>query len=332
MQIRLRGSVVWSALAALAVVAAPAAQAQDWSPQRNVELVVPVPAGGALDLLARSMQQVWTEQKLLPVSSTISNKGGGGHAISYNYLNQHAGNPHIVGVMSSNLLSSHIAGRMPVTYTDFSPIALLVTGSYYALTVAADSPLKSAQDFMERLKKDPSAIAVGLGSAAGASHHIALGLAMLSAGVEVAKVRTVSFNESSSLLTALLGGHVAVGMATAINVGPHVESGKLRVLAISAPRRISGALAPAPTWTEQGYKGTWESWRGVIGTKGMTPAQVAYWEQVSRRVTENEQFRKFVASSDLEVRFMGSAEVRKWLAVQYDDMKTVMATLGYAKQ
>jgi len=157
---------------------------------------------------------------------------------------------------------------MPVTYTDFSPIALLVTGSYYALTVAADSPLKSAKDFMELLKKNPSAVAVGLGSAAGASHHIALGLAMLSAGVEVGKVKTVSFNESSSLLTALLGGHVAVGMATAINVAPHVESGKLRVLAISAPRRISGALASVPTWTEQGYKGTWESWRGVIGTKG----------------------------------------------------------------
>ena len=70
------------------------------------------------------------------------------------------------GFVPSNLLSSHIAGRMPVTYTDFSPIALLVTGSYYALTVAADSPLKSAKDFMDLLKKNPSAVAVGLGSAA----------------------------------------------------------------------------------------------------------------------------------------------------------------------
>ncbi len=317
--------------AAAGFTAAPPLLAQPWTPQRNVEVVVPVPAGGSVDLLARSMQQVWVEQKLLPVSSTISNRGGGGHAIAYNYLNQHPGNPHIVGVMSSNLLSSHIANRMPVTFTDFTPIALLVTGSYYALTVPADSPYKTARELLDALKKNPAAVAVGLGSAAGASHHTALGLALLSAGVEVAKVKTISFNESSALITAMLGGHVAVGMATAINTTQHVESGKLRVLAVSAPKRITGALAGVPTWTELGYKGTWESWRGLIGTKGMTAAQVAYWEDVAKRVTENPQFRKFAESGDLEPKFMGSAEVRKWLAAQYDDMKTIMLSLGYTK-
>ena len=308
-----------------------AVHAQTWTPQRNVEIVVPVPAGGAVDLLARSMQQVWIEQKLLPVASTISNRGGGGHAIAYNYLNQQAGNAQIVGVMSSNLLSSHIAGRMPVTWTDFTPIALLVTGSYYALTVAADSPFKTAREFMDALKKNPAAVAVGLGSSAGASHHTALGLAMLSAGIEVNKVKTVSFNESSALITAMLGGHVVAGMATASNTAQYVESGKLRVLAVSAPKRLPGAFANVPTWTELGYKGTWESWRGLIGPKGMSAAQVAYWEEVCMRVTANEQFRKFAESGDLEPRFMGTQEVRKWLAVQYEDMKLIMLSLGYAK-
>ena len=324
--------VLSAAVLALSCTDAPsAAVAQASSPQRNVEIVVPVPAGGAIDLLARSMQQAWIEQKLVPVSSSISNRGGGGHAIAYNYLNQHPGNPLIVGIMSSNLLSSHIANRMPVTYLDFTPIALLVTGSYYALTVPADSPYKTAREFMDALKKNPAAVAVGLGSAAGASHHTALGLAMLSAGIDVAKVKTVSFNESSALITALLGGHVAVGMATALNTAQHVESGKLRVLAISAPKRVTGVLASVPTWTELGYKGTWESWRGLIGTKGLTAAQVAYWEDVARRVTENPQFRKFAESGDLEPKFMGSAEVRKWLAAQYDDMKAIMLSLGYTK-
>lgn len=331
MSIRLSRAIFTSALCMLAAVAPATALAQPWSPQRNVELVVPVPAGGAVDLLARSMQQAWVEQKLVPVSSSISNRGGGGHAIAYNYLNQHPGNPHVVGIMSSNLLSSHIAGRMPVTHTDFTPIALLVTGSYYALIVPADSPFKTARDFIEALKKNPAALAVGLGSAAGNSHHTALGLAMLSAGIDVAKVKTVSFNDSSALITAILGGHVAAGMATAINAAQHVEGGKLRVLAISATKRVPGALASAPTWTELGYKGTWESWRGLIGTKGITAAQVAYWEEVAKRVTENEQFRKFVESGDLEPRFMGTVEVRKWLTAQYDEMKTIMQSLGYVK-
>ena len=331
MSIRFSRTFCVSALAVTWMAAPSAATAQAWTPQRNVEIVVPVPAGGSVDLLARSMQQAWVEQKLVPVSNSISNRGGG-HAIAYNYLNQHPGNPHIVGIMSSNLLSSHIANRMAVTYTDFTPIALLVTGSYYALTVPADSPYKTAREVMDALKKNPAAVAVGLGSAAGASHHTALGLAMLSAGIDVAKVKTVSFNESSALITALLGGHVTVGMATAINTTQHVESGKLRVLAVSAPKRVTGALANAPTWAELGYKGTWESWRGLIGTKGITAAQVAYWEDVAKRVTENPQFRKFVESGDLEPRFMGSVEVRKWLAAQYDDMKSIMLSLGYTKE
>ncbi len=142
----------------------------------------------------------------------------------------------------------------------------------------------------------------------------------------------MSFNDSSALLTALLGGHVAVGMATALNAAPHVETGKLRALAISSPKRVTGALASVPTWTELGYKGTWESWRGLIGTKALTVAQVAYWEDVSRRVTENEQFRKFVETADLEPNFMGSVETRKWLAAKYDETKAVMLSLGFAKQ
>jgi putative tricarboxylic transport membrane protein len=121
-------------------------------------------------------------------------------------------------------------------------------------------------------------------------------------------------------------------MATAINTTQHVEGGKLRVLAISAPKRITGVLANVPTWTELGYKGTWESWRGLIGTKGLTAAQTAYWEDVAKRVTENEQFRKFAESGDLEPKFMGSVEVRKWLAAQYNDMKAIMLSLGYTKE
>lgn len=331
MMSRLQKLVTWAVFAALGLLSSHVAQAQAWTPQRNVELLVPVAAGGAVDLLARSMQQVWTERKLLPVSSTIVNKGGGGHSIAYNYLSQQAGDPHRVGIMSSNLLSSHISGRMAVTYTDFSPIALLVTGSYYGLVVRADSPIKTAQEFIEALRKNPATYAVGLGSAPGASHHIALGLPMLSAGVDVTKVKSVSFNESASLATAILGGHVEVGMATVINVAPHVETGKLRLLAISAPKRVSGPLASVPTWPELGYKGVWESWRGLIGTKGMTPEQVAYWEGVAQRVAKDADFRKFVENNKLEVNFKGSAEVRKWLEGQYHDLKSVMTSLGYAK-
>src|SRR3954465_7320243 len=95
-----------------------AACAQGWSPQRNVEVIVPSTAGGSLDTTGRTITRIWTDLKLLPVSSSISNRPGGGHAVAYNYLAQRTGDPHAMAVTSMTLLASHINGHIPQTYTD----------------------------------------------------------------------------------------------------------------------------------------------------------------------------------------------------------------------
>lgn len=319
-------------LAAAPLVSIGAALAQQgWTPQRNVEVVVPMAAGGSIDLLARAMQRTWVERRLLPVSSTIVNKGGAGQVMAYHYVHQHPGNPHVVGIMSSNVLTSHVAGRMPLAHSDFTPIALLVSGSYFALAVRADSPLRTARELVETLRRNPGGIAVGLGGAAGSAHHIALGLTLQSAEVDVLRVKTVSFNDSAQLAAALLGGHVDAAMATLINVAPHAESGKLRLLAVSAPRRLSGPLAGVPVWPELGYKGVWEGWRGLYAAKGLAPEHVAYWEALARRVTQDDDFRRFAESNDLEVSYRGAAATRQWLEQQSSDVTSVMSYLGFAK-
>jgi tripartite-type tricarboxylate transporter receptor subunit TctC len=161
MSLRLSPTVLGAMLLAAApLVSIGAALAQQgWTPQRNVEVVVPMAAGGSIDLLARAMQRTWVERRLLPVSSTIVNKGGAGQVMAYHYVHQHPGNPHVVGIMSSNVLTSHVAGRMPLAHSDFTPIALLVSGSYFALAVRADSPLRTARELVETLRRNPGGIA-----------------------------------------------------------------------------------------------------------------------------------------------------------------------------
>src|SRR4249920_3362605 len=67
-----------------------AALAQGWKPERNVELIVPSTAGGSLDLTGSTVHRIWDDLKLLPVSSTVANRSGGGHAVAYNFLSQRA--------------------------------------------------------------------------------------------------------------------------------------------------------------------------------------------------------------------------------------------------
>jgi putative tricarboxylic transport membrane protein len=144
-------------------------------------------------------------------------------------------------------------------------------------------------------------------------------------------MKLVSFNSSGEAVTALLGGHVDVISAGTINVASHIESGKLRALATTAPQRLRGMFANVPTWPEQGYKGVFENWRGVIGAKGITSQQTAFWEGTLKRVVESDEFKQQATRNQWEQTFKGSAEMGKFLAAQYNDLKEVMAPLGLVK-
>jgi putative tricarboxylic transport membrane protein len=325
-----RISAAWWCVAVFFGVYSASGVAQTWTPENNVELIVPAGAGGSLDATGRMVQKIWTDLKLLPTSSTVVNRSGGGHAVAYNYLNQQAGNPHVMSITSSTILTNHINGRLKVTYTDFTPLAVLLT-EHIAITVRPDSPIKSGKDLIETLKKDPSALSIGLGSAAGGTHHIAIALPLLSGGVDIKKLKLVSFNSSGEAVTALLGGHIDVISAGTINVAPHIQAGKMRVIGTTAPQRLQGVFANVPTWPEQGYKGVFENWRGVIGAKGITPQQTAFWEGVFKRVVDSDEFKQQAEKNQWEQTFKGSAEMRSFLAAQYADLKDVMAPLGLAK-
>lgn len=307
-----------------------AAWSQGWKPQRNVELIVPAGAAGSLDTTGRTVHKIWDDLKLVPVSSSIVNRSGGGHAIAYGFLNQRAGDPHYLSITSATILTNHINGRLPVTYTDFTPLAVLLT-EYVAFAVRAESPIKTGKDLVETLKKNPGALSIALSSAAGGTHHITVGLPLQSGGVDISKVKLVSFNATSDAVTALLGGHVDVMSGGTVQIAPHVESGKLRVIAVTSSKRMTGPLASAPTWPELGYKGVFENWRGVIGTKGMTAEQTAYWEGVLRGVVQSDEFKKYAERNQWDDTFKGSAEMRRFLEGQYGELKSVMTFLGLAK-
>ena len=321
-------AIVLTALTA--VLLAQPAWSQGWKPQRNVELIVPAGAGGSLDTTGRTVHKIWGDLKLVPTTSTIVNRSGGGHAIAYGFLNQRAGDPHYMSITSATILTNHINGRLSVTYTDFTPLAVLLT-EYVAFAVRAESPIKTGKDLVETLKKNPAALSIALSSAAGGTHHITVGLPLQSGGVDITKVKLVSFNSTSDAVTALLGGHVDVMSGGTVQISPHVESGKLRVIAVTSSKRMTGALASAPTWPELGYKGVFENWRGVIGTKGMTAEQTAYWEGVLRSVVQSDEFRKYAERNQWDDTFKGAAEMRTFLDGQYGELKSVMTFLGLAK-
>lgn len=303
------------------------AGAQGWKPQQTVALIVPSTAGGSLDHVGRSLQKLWETQKLVPTASTILNMGGAGHAIAYNFLHVRAGNPHFLSITSSTLHASHINGRHHLSYRDFTPLAVMLT-EYIGIAVRADSPLKTGRDLVEALQKDPARYSLALSSAVGGTHHISFGLPLMSGKVDMSKVRMVAFTSTGEGVTALLGGHVDVLSGGTVQIAPHVASGRMRLLAVSSPKRLPGPLAVAPTWPEQGFRGVLENWRGVMGARGLTPQQIAYWDGVFGTIAASGEFRELAEKNQWDLAYRNAAETAKFFAAEYAELKSAMDFLG----
>jgi putative tricarboxylic transport membrane protein len=303
---------------------APPAFAQTWTPQRHVEVTVPNAQGSSLDITARVIQKLWHDLKLVPVTSTLVNRAGGEQTIAYTYLRQRPGDAHFLGFANPALLSNHISGRMAFTYTDFTPIAYLMSDDYI-FAVRADHPLKSGREMADALRARPDSLTFAVGNV---THRIAVGMVLHSANVDIKQVKMVVMQAGTQAVSAL-GGHIDVAVSPLAQVLPHLESGKMRVLAVSAPKRKPGVLANVPTWPELGYKdGTYETWRAIIAPRDITPAQVAYWEDVMRKVVQSEDFKKAADKNQWDVDFKGAADTRRLMETEYARTRTVMQYIG----
>ena len=321
---RISAAVVAAGLTAFCI---GTAAAQAWKPERNVELTIPTTPGGSNDIAGRLMHKLWTELKLLPVSSSVANRSGGEHIVAYSYIQQRTGDAHAVGVMSTPMLVNPIEGRTQLTHNDLTPIAYLITEPMIAV-VRADSPIKTGKDLIEALRKNPQSLSIALTST---GHRVSIGLPMHKAGVNLKQVRMPAFNGGGETSTAVLGGHTDVLITSVSTSVPFIESGKMRGIAVSSNRRLGGPLAAVPTWQELGYPSS-GSWKGLVGPRGITPAQVAFWEDVMRKTAESEPMRQYAEQNQWLVEFKGSAETRRWLDQEAAALKLIMAELGLVRQ
>ena len=317
-------------IAVLFACAAAAAGAQGWSPQRNVELVVPNPPGGSNDKTARTIERVWTMNKLLPATLSVVNKAGGGGSIAYTYVSQHAGNPHYLVVAGPALLTNHITGASTLHHTDLTAVATLFN-DYTVFAVSADSPIKTGKDLVARIKKDPKSVTIGFSPLLGSHNHIAAGLFMKTIGGNARDLKVVAYKGSADAIPNLMGGHIDLVTTAAGNVAGHVAAGRLRVVAITANQRLPGALADVPTWKEQGVNYVFGAWRGIFAPKGLTPQQAAFWEGALKKATEAPEWKDDLQKNIWADAFLSGEALRKDLDQDYSEMKSVLSDLGLAK-
>jgi putative tricarboxylic transport membrane protein len=326
-QIQSTGCLV---VAGFALASGMAFSQDTWKPERNIEIVVGSSAGTGTDRTARLIQKIWQDQKALPVTATVVNKPGGGGAVSWAYLSPKAGDGHSLLVTSYNLVTNHITGRSSLTHTDFTLISLLIS-EYIGFAVRPDSPYQSLAELVKALRENPDAVSFGISSSAGGANHIAVGLLAKAAGVDVKKLKVVVFNGGGESLAATLGGHVTVWVNSAASIAKPYAAGTVRPLAISSPQRLPGALANLPTTREAGFPTVADNWRLVIAPKGLSPAQVSYWDATFKALTRSKAWNEDLAAAQMTNSYRDSADTTRYIAQQYGEIKGMLTELGLAK-
>ncbi len=317
-------------LGMLACVLAHGALAQAWQPARHVELVAASAAGGGSDRLARLIQTILQEHKIVEVPVTVMNKPAAGGVIAWTGLNQNPLEGHHLAISTANLLTNHIIGRSTLHYSAVTPVAQLFSEAI-GIAVRADSPLRSGSDLAAQLKSDAGGISAAIGTSLGNAGHIALALVTQAAGGEAKKLKAIVFQSVSQGITALIGGHVDIISTAASNLATHHTAGRIRILALTSAQRYSGTLATVPVWREHGLQINVDNLRGVIGPKAMTPAQIAYWEAAFARMAATPAWKAHLEKNQWNDTFAGALASHKILAQQYDAMRAGLSSLGMSK-
>ena len=313
--------------AALSIGSAHGATA--WKPEKAIQFIAPNAAGGGADRILRIMVNVLQERGQTDATISVVNKPGGGGAVAYNYLNLHPGNGHLVALGSRALLTNNLVGQGP-SYTELTPVAKLFD-EYISVTVRPDSPIKNGKELIERLRKDPAALSVGIATSLGGPNHQGLAAVLKAAGVDIRKMRTVIFPSGGAATTAMLGGHIDVVPITAAFAASMLRQGQIRMLAVGSPTRLTGVLAEVPNWREQGFDVVVSNWRAMFGAKGLSEAQIAYWEEALRRLIDSDEWKKELEANFWTTSFLRGSETRKFLGHDQTETRAFLIELGLAK-
>jgi putative tricarboxylic transport membrane protein len=251
-----------------------------WQPARGVQIVAGTPPRGGLDRVARALAKAIAEGHLLDVPVEVINVPGEGARRAWTQVvDKHEGDAHVVAISSPNLVTDFLVGLANFEHGKYTSIATLVT-EYIAFAVRADSELQTGEDFLARLRDNAKGVTVALSTALGNPNHVALAKLTKQVGADVNAPVIRVFDTALDAVADVIAGRSDVCAVTAASVIAELNAARLHVLAISAPLRLSGLFAGAPTWHELSADCVIGAWRGVSGPTGLTPAQVRFWERL----------------------------------------------------
>jgi putative tricarboxylic transport membrane protein len=293
------------------------------APADHLVIVAPAAPGGGWDQTARALQLVLERNGLARVVEVQNVPGAAGTIGLSQFVDAGPSRTQSLLVTGLVMLGATLWNDSPVSIAQATPIARL-TGEYEVVAVPAESPLHDMRALVEVFRRRPEAFAWGGGSAGGTDHILA-GLIAEAAGVDPRRVNYIAFSGGGEAVAALLGGHVAVGISGYSEFAPHIASGRLRPLAISAPARVAGI--DAPTIRENGLAVEMVNWRGILAAAGIADADRSRLTALVHRAAHSQEWQRILTEREWTDLYLDGAAFDTYLAAERTRLARVVARL-----
>src|SRR6266852_470664 len=318
----------WLAVVALVTVAVTPAVAA-WEPTKPIEFVIPAGTGGGADQMARLISGIAEKHKLSPRPLIVVNKSGGAGAEGFLHVKAKKGDAHTIIITLSNLFTTPLHTGVPFSWRDMTPIARLALDEFI-LWVNAETPYKTAQEYMSAVKAKPNAFKMG-GTGSAQEDQILTIQQEQALGV---KFIYVPFKGGGEVCVNLVITHDDTTVNNPIECVSHWKAGRVRPLAVFDTARISvGEWKYIPTVKEAlGVDVNYLMLRGIFGAPNMPKDAVDWYVGFLKKVSETPEWKKYMEEGALKPAFASGAEYVKWVEENEQLHKDLMARGGLLKK
>ena len=307
-----------SALGALVFVGAAGAAAA--YPDRPIQVIVPYPAGGGTDTVARTL--VAELEKELGVSINVVNRGGGGGLVGSSTIARAKPDGYTIGLLASDISGYEPQGLSDLTYEDFTPIGQ-TNELASSVTVIADSPYKTINDLLTAIEESPNELK-GTGATPGQNWHVGYLGMMQAAGLDTDSVIWVPTQGGTAGHMDVAAGNSTFSTASLAEARALIESDKLKALAVMSNDR-SDLFPDVPTLKEQGVDHSFNIWHGVVGPKDLPQEVLDVLLPAVEKAAKSEEFTSTLEGRGFTVVWRPRDEFKAYLADEYEAAKTLFA-------
>ena len=302
-----------------------------WEPSRRVEIIVPAGPGGGADQMARVIQGIVTKHGLMKQSIVVINKAGGAGGEGFLDVKGSKNDPHKLVITLSNLFTTPLGTGISFNWKDLTPVAMMALDEF-VLWVNAATPYKTAQEYIEAVKKAGGTMKMG-GTGSKQEDQIITVEVEKATGV---KFTYVPFRGGGEVAVRLAGKQVDSTVNNPIEAVAQWRAGEVRPLCVFDGKPLpykdkvaDKAWSDVPTCKSQGLNVEYLMLRGIFMPQGVTKEQVDYYVDVLKKVRETPEWKNLMKEGAFNQTFMIGDEFAKWVEAEEKRHQSLMKEAGF---